>query len=92
MDDNSIGSRTITGSGTYVELNDIGESIICCNDIVSVTYTTDEETNLNCIDIDYKMISAVTIRYEYKNIDLAMKDLKTIKKTIKSIAARYIER
>ena len=78
------------GIGTYIELNDIGESVICCNDIVSVSFSVDNAAN--CIVIDYKMINAVTIEYEYKNIDLAMKDLKKIKEAIKSFANVYIEK
>ena len=77
------------GIGTYIELNDIGESVICCNDIISVSFSDNAS---NCIVIDYKMINAVTIEYDYKNIDLAMNDLKKIKEAIKSFANVYIEK
>ena len=76
--------------GTYIELNDKDESVICCSDIVSVGLNN--TIGSNCIVIDYKMINAVTIEYEYDSIDLAMKDLKKIKEAIKSFANVYIEK
>ena len=72
--------------GIYVELNDICESIIYCNDIISVGLAKDSSNNvMSCIEVYYKTDNGNSVRYHYKNIDRATDDLKHIKNAISSV-------
>lgn len=71
--------------GIYVELNDICESMICCNDIISVGYARDSSNNIvSCLEVYYRTSESLIVYY-YNNMDKAMNDLKRIKNAIGNV-------
>lgn len=75
----------------YVELKDICESLIHCNDIITVGYAKDLSNNTidtYCIEVYYK--TGNSLRYHYNNMDQATDDLKRIKSAIGSVRGGVI--